>query len=265
MNRQKNNTKVVYFKDEINDDFAGTDFKNQKNIDENYRYIHKNVIWRIFSFVLYRMIAMPVVSIFCWVKYWTRIKNRRVLKPYKKKGGYFMYGNHTLMAGDAFHPNMINAHKRTYILINPDGVSIKGIRTIVEMLGGMPVASTIAGIRNMRLALEHRVLKEKQVVAIYPEAHIWPWCTKIRNFRSNSFRYPVDMNVPVFCFTTVFKKRKLFKTPRVEIYVDGPFFAPDNLNLKERERFLRDAVYEKMVERSKLSNFSYIEYVKVEE
>ena len=73
------------------------------------------------------------------------------------------------------------------------------------------------------------------------------------------------MGVPTFCFTTVFKKRKCFKTPRVEIYVDGPFFAPDNLNLKDKEKFLRDAVYEKMVERSNLSNFSYIGYVKIEE
>ena len=264
MGRQKKIEKIIYYTNELEDDFAGTSVKEQKVIDEKYIYIHKNWLWRIFSFILYRVIAMPIVAIFCWVKYGTKIKNRKVIKPYKKKG-YFMYGNHTLMAGDAFHPNLINAHKRTYILVSPDAVSIKGVKTLVEMLGGMPVATTLSGSRMLNKALRTRVVEEGQVVMIYPEAHIWPYCTKIRNFRSNSFRYPVEFDVPVFCFTTVFKKRKFFKKPKVEIYVDGPFFAPDGLSIKEKEKWLRDAVYEKMKERSCFSDCVYIRYIEKSE
>ena len=259
MKKQKNKERIIYYTSELNDDFAGTSIKNKKTIDENYVYNHKCWVWKLCSFILYRVIAMPIVSIFCWVKYWTKIKNRKVLKPYKKDG-YFMYANHTLMAGDAFHPNMVNANKRTYILVNPDAVSIKGVKTLVEMLGGMPVATTLSGSRLLNKALKIRVIDEKQVIMIFPEAHIWPYCTKIRNFKSSSFRYPVELNVPAFCYTTIFKKRKLFKKPKVEIYVDGPFFAPEELSMKEQEKWLRDAIYEKMNERSKLSNCTYIDY-----
>ena len=261
MKKQKKNQRVIYYENELEDDFAGTSIKEQKVIDENYAYIHRNVLWRFFSFLLYRLVAMPAVSIYCWLKFGTKIKNRKILKPYKRKG-YFMYANHTLMAGDAFHPNMVNAFKRTYILVNPDAVSIKGVKTLVEMLGGMPVPTTLSGSRHFNKALRTRVVEEGQVVMVYPEAHVWPYCTKIRSFKSNSFRYPVEFKVPTFCYTTVFKKRKLFKKPKVEIFIDGPFFAPEELPVKEKEQWLRDAVYETMVERSSLSDCVYIDYQK---
>lgn len=261
MSKQKKRPQVVYYTNELEDDFAGTKERKQITVDGNYVYIHNNLVWKFFSFVLYRMIAKPFVALFCWIKYSTKIKNKKVLKSYKKKG-YFIYGNHTLMAGDAFHPNLINPCKRTYILVNPDAVSIKGIKTIVEMLGGMPVATTLSGARALYGALKEQVVERKHAVAIYPEAHIWPYCTTIRNFKSDSFRYPVVFDVPTFCFTTVYKKRKCSKKPKIEVWVDGPFFAPNDLSVKDRETYLRDRVYETMKERSGLSDCVLIEYVK---
>ena len=36
--------KIIYYEDELNDEFSTAKIEPRK-IDENYKYIHKNVIW----------------------------------------------------------------------------------------------------------------------------------------------------------------------------------------------------------------------------
>ena len=45
--------------------------------------------------------------------------------------------------------------------------------------------------------------------------------------------------------------------------MDGPFFPDTNLTQKEQEKQICKEIYNKMVERSKNSNFEYIEYKKI--
>ena len=88
---------------------------------------------------------------------------------------------------------------------------------------------------------------------IYPEAHVWPYYTKIRPFISASFKYPTKLDAPSFSMTTTYQKRKRGKRPKMVVYIDGPFSGSDS-------RELCEAVKAKMEERSKLSNNEYIEY-----
>lgn len=263
----KKNCKVYKYSDEINDDFAGTNVKKKKRIDGKYLYINNNLFFKVGKFLLYWVIAIPVVWIFCKIAFLTKVKNKKVLKKYKKTG-YIMYGNHTGFTSDAFHPNIVNLPHRTYILVSEDAVSIKGVKTMVEMLGGIPVASDMVAGLNCYKAIKKRVVDENSVLMIYPEAHIWPYYVGVRNFVDHSFRYPVSLGVPTFCMTTVYKRRKflpmIFKKPKIEVYIDGPFFPDSNLKPRETQKQLRDVIYEKMLERSKLSNYEYIKYVKIE-
>ena len=251
--------KIVYYSDEINEDFAGTNIKT-KQTPKDYKYINKNIFFRAFSFVLYYFIAFPLVWTINKVVYFARYKNRKVLKQ-AKNSGYFIYGNHTILLGDAFSPSIISAPKRAYIIANPDATSIKGVRTIVRALGVLPTPHHKETYVNFFDAIETR-LKQKATITIYPEAHIWPYCTKIRNFNSVSFKFPVRFNAPSFCFTTTFKKRKLFKKPRAVIYIDGPFYPDTALSKKEQEIDLRNRIYETMCLRSKESDCEYIRYEK---
>ena len=113
-------------------------------------------------------------------------------------------------------------------------------------------------------SVETIINKKKKVVAIYPEAHVWPYYTKIRNFVSTSFKYPVKLNSPVYSFTTTYLERKNRK-PKIVIYVDGPFYPNKDLKLRQAQEELRDRVYECMVNRSKASNVEYIKYMKIED
>ena len=254
--------KVIYYRDELNDEFAGVTRETIK-IDGDYQYIKKNSIWNLTSFFVHRVIMIPVAWLYTKIKFRHRIKNKKVLKECKD-GGFFMYGNHTLMGGDAFIPNVVALPKRVYTVVHPDNLSKKGIKTFLEMNGALPLPATASAMKNFIEAIEKRVI-EGNVIQIYPEAHIWPYYTKIRPFKSTSFRYPVKFDEPVYCFTNTFHKKWLSKKPKVITYVDGPFYPDPLLSPKEQEKKLRDEVYEAMCKRAELNTYEYIKYVKQEE
>ena len=55
--------KEIYYSDELNDDFAGSNVKAIK-IDENYEYVPKNIFWKITSWFIYRVIALPISFVY---------------------------------------------------------------------------------------------------------------------------------------------------------------------------------------------------------
>ena len=62
------NKRIIYYKDLNNDDFAGTNIE-VKPLKNNYRYLNKNIILRIWDFIIYFLIAKPLVILITNVKY----------------------------------------------------------------------------------------------------------------------------------------------------------------------------------------------------
>ena len=127
------------------------------------------------------------------------------------------------------------------------------------MLGAIPTADNIKDTKKMWEAVNTRI-KEKKCIVIYPEAHLWPYYTKIRPFQLTAFNFPVYNNVPSFTMTTTYYKRKLRKKPGIRIYIDGPFMPDDNIPKKEREEKLCKEIYDCMKNRCKNNMYEYIEY-----
>ena len=222
--------KIIYFSDELNDDFASTNIK-QIELGEKFKYMHKNVFFRIFEFIIYYLFAAPIV----WFiqKFITRQKivNKKILKKYRNKG-YFIYSNHTQLMSDAFSGPLMTFPKKCFVIVNPDATSIKGIRLIVQMLGAIPLPKTVKEHRAFMNCIEIRI-KQKSAIMIYPEAHIWPYYTKIRPFKSTSFKYPIKYNTPVFVMTHCYQKSRFFKRPKIISIIDGPFFPNNEININE--------------------------------
>ena len=110
-----------------------------------------------------------------------------------------------------------------------------------------------------------RLEDEGKVIVVYPEAHIWPYYTKIRPFPDTSFRYPVEIGVPSFCFVNTYHKRKIRKRPKMITYIDGPFFPKEEAtDLHEKMKSLRDQVHDRMVELSQNSDVEVIRYIRKE-
>ena len=252
--------RTIYYKDMLNDDFADNGIKRKK-LPRDYQYISKDPLRKTADFMLHHFVATPIAYIFQKVVYREKIVNRKVLQPYLING-FYIYGNHTRAAGDAFTPHLIAFPRKAYILAAPEAVSIPIVRHLVKSLGGFPVPSDVAGMKNFHSSLLKRA--EHNCITIYPEAHIWPYFTQIRPFLDASFRYPAETGKPVFAFTVTYHKRFLTALPRTVVYIDGPFFADPTKKTRENQAMLRDKVYEAMCRRSIESDYSYNTYVPVE-
>lgn len=253
--------KTFYYTDELNDDFAGTDIDTKK-ITGEYRYLTKNPVRKAFAWFLYHIIVTPLVFLYNKIGHGERIVGREKLKPYKKTG-FFLYGNHTRAAGDGYEPSLLAFPRKAYVIAGPDAVSIPGVRRLVQDLGVIPLPSDTASARNFHAALTELAQKGFPI-AIYPEAHIWPYYTKIRPFPDGSFRYPAEFQKPLFTFTTTYQKRGFLPLQRATVYVDGPFFPDPSKNARENRAMLRAQAYETMVKRSEESTFARCRYVKTD-
>ena len=140
-----------------------------------------------------------------------------------------MYGNHTNVPADAFIPNMLSFPQNCYVVVNSENVAVKGTQNIMMMLGAIPIPDSFNGMKNFIGAIEKRSV-QKSMIMIYPEAHIWPYYTKIRPFIDVSFKYPVSLEIPAFCITNTYVARGKKKDKiKMVTYVDGPFFPNKNL------------------------------------
>ena len=253
--------KIIYYKDELNDEFSSAKIESVI-VDKNYRFINKNFLWKIGEAFIF-LISIPIK--FLTPKFMFHIKyvGREKVKPYKNKG-YFIYANHTQPFCDTFIPTNQIFPKMNALIVNPENVSMKGIKTLVRMLHAIPIPNKLDGMPKFLEAIEYYILKKKACITIYPEAHIWPYCNFIRNFKDVSFKYPIKLNVPVFCVTNTYHKYK-GREDKIQIisYLDGPFFADENLkSTKEKQKDLRDKVYNAMCERAKSSEITFCEYRK---
>ncbi len=256
-----NEQPVIYYTNEQQDEFSGITRKPYA-IGAKFPYLRKNPLWKACEFLVYRVIMTPFAYLYSKLKFRIRIVNREVLKQ-AGKNGYFIYSNHTMMAGDAFIPSLVSFPKKTKVVVKSDNLAVPLTRGWIEMSGAVPVPTELGGMRPFLNALEKHTLLGR-AVQIYPEAHIWPYYTGIRNFPSASFRYPVRFDTPVFCSTTTFQKPKRGSTPRVTVYVDGPFYPDSHLTDRQKQEQLRDRVYATMCERAKNSSYAPIRYIKQE-
>lgn len=234
---------IRYYSDEINDDFGGK--HSRPNVYGTYKFERKgfdDFICKVFTFA----IAVPLV----WIL--TRFhgineKNKKNLKAIKRyKGGFFMYANH---AGtlDVIENTILSAPKRVNHVGFSDPLTIPVAKHLVRALGYIPLPEDIHDYKKYEEVMWDYAKNQNEIICFYPEAHIWPGFTGVRNFKSVSFRYPAKFNmpaVPVFCMRR--KKRGIFKfmlgNP-FDVYIGPMFFPKEELSMKENEIYLRDCCY----------------------
>ena len=259
----QNEKNVIYYNDELNDEFSKAKIIPRK-IDGRFKY-NKSAFWEFWSFLIQNVLSMPIKILYLKIKFNHKYIGTEKFKKYRKEG-FFIYSNHTQVFSDTFTPSVAVYPKRNFLIVNPANISLKGTGWLVELLGAIPIPEGIEAYKNFLNRIKNRIDKGYSI-SIYPEAHIWPYYTKIRPFKDVSFKYPVQLNTPVFCITNTYQegqnlKNKLNKKITMVSYIDGPFFPDNSLNKKEAQEKLRDEVYKKMCERSKNNNVEKIIYKK---
>ena len=241
--------KRVRYYESFTDDFEVS--KNQDfELPNDYKWVKKDLFSRILSAVVYAL-ALLFSSVYCYLFLHMRVYGKEKLK--KAKGGFFIYGNHTQPIGDVFIPALAVFPRRIYTVVSTANYGIPIIGKILPYLGALPIAKTLGGLRELNSAISYR-LKKGNPIVIYPEAHVWEYYTKIRPFPKTSFSFPVKFGCPAYAMTVTYRKSKLFKKPLMEVFLDGPFYG-------EKSKLHSD-IFSAMQERSKHSDFEYIEYKK---
>lgn len=256
-------TPVIYYTDELNDEFSEAQI-TPRVIDGSYSYSHSSFRAKAARVWWYHIFIKPIAWIYLKTRYHHKIVNRQALKKIGKQG-FYMFGNHTNPVADALIPTMVQVRhpKDTYVIVHPNNVSMPVLGKITPALGALPLPDDMDATKNFLQTVKQTV-EEGRCVMIYPEAHIWPYYTKIRPFVDSSFRYPIQSHAPVYCLTNTYQKKRFGKNPKMVTYIDGPFYPAEGLKGKEAKADLRNQVYEAMVERSKNNNIELIRYVKKE-
>lgn len=253
--------RVIYYRDERNDEFAGDDI-TPKKIDGSYRYLREDPLGKAAHVLFYHIIAIPLALFYMKLYFGHRVVNREILRK-AKQGAFFLYGNHTHPIADALVPTMVCIPKDVSVIVHPNNVSMPVLGRITPSLGALPLPDDREAAKHFLQAITSRVQKGNCIM-IYPEAHIWPYYTKIRPFPDTSFRYPVQYRTPVYCLTNTYQKRRHGSRPRLVTYLDGPFFPDESLSGAQQKKQLREQVYKAMTERAKNSNLEVIRYEKQE-
>ena len=202
---------TYYYRDLQQDDFAGNDIV-QRPLPHNFQYLVRGSLPRAAAFLLHHVVATPIVFAVQKLYYRERIVNRSCIRPYLRRGVY-LYGNHTRRAGDAFAPHLVTFPHKAYIVTGQDAFSLPGLRWVVKALGGLPLPKTKAQAHAFSASLRE-LSKSKQSVALYPEAHIWPYYTGIRPFQMVLLFIPYGMENPYFVLRQPINNGDLAAVPK---------------------------------------------------
>lgn len=250
--------KTYIYSDMLNDDFAEYGIV-RKELSADYKYQRNSILWTAGRFLVYDIIARPLVFLFTKLVYRQRFVNRDILK--KTEGGYYLFANHTGGVLDAFCPNIADISRNNYIIVGPDAMSIKGLNNILYLLGAIPHGSCLRQMRELRDCVFSRV-GGGDSVTVYPEGHIWPFYTGIRPFKDDSFMFPAADGRAVYAMTNCYRKGSFLSFPKVVTFIDGPFFADSKLSARENRKLLRDKCYNAMKARADIySDYEYAEYI----
>ena len=204
----------------------------RERVDENYKYIHQNVFWRMYSNFL-RGLARVFVPPFTKMKYGYKVRDVKKIKKVRGRGAMIVANHAHVMDACLICTRMVGMRKTRFVML-AEILSIPLAGKLVVGLGGHPIADTVAGARK-----SHRVLcdtlKKNKLLVIFPEASLHPYCTNLREFNEGAFRIAFSNKAPVVPFVITFKQKQTKKKVKSKMYITTLDPIEPNLELKPRE------------------------------
>ena len=104
--------------------------------------------------------------------------------------------------------------KKEYYTTQEESFEIPFVRKLIKLLRAVPIPHEIKNKPYFKNALTG-ALKDNCFIHFYPEAALWPYYNKLRNFKNGAFYYAVENNVSilpmVFSFRRPHGMRRIFK------------------------------------------------------
>lgn len=216
-------------------------------VDERYRFVNRNIFFRLGSALLFYVIAVPLLDIVSRLFFGLKItgkKNMRYLK-----GGAVTVTNHVHMLDSPMVACTLFPRKPFFATLKSN-FEIPVVRRLVRLLGGVPIPESPkalhAFMESMRVQLE-----KGRIVHFYPEASLWPWHDELRPFRNGAFHLAVKSGVPVLPMVFTFRQpgklmSRLRKKPLITLRIGAPEYPVQAGTERSRVLQIRSAVQEAM-------------------
>ena len=219
-------------------------------INDNYKYVSKNIIFNFFSNVLCFIVAI-ILSIFDRLLYGYKVINK---KNIVKNSGFVSISNHIHWM-DCTFVGLMNYPHRIYFPTLASNFKIPVIRHIIKLLYAIPIPKT----NNQKEIFYNTIndlLKEGKIVHMYPEGSLWPYYDKVRNFKYGAFKMAAEANVPIQPIIFKYENKWYKRKPAIVCEVLEPIYPNNKLKYKERIRDLRNRSLREM--RKKCESISTI-------
>lgn len=249
----------TYYYNKFTDDVVSTHYQDYQLAD-NYSIFPTNLAGKIWNPII-RTIAVGLG----WG--YRKIAKVQVIGQEKMRGfsdqGYFIYGNHTQPFGDVVTPLTLASPYHYYALADQANWGVPVLGKLLVRYGGLPVGRNLRQSAQLIGAIKDVITKQKGIIMIYPEAHVWPYYSKIRPFSSTSFHFPVALQTPIFVMTTTYQRPRFGHRPRIIIYVDGPLWPDYSVPKKVAQEKLCQQVRTLMVSHTQNNNYQYYQYIPI--
>ena len=210
----------------------------------DYPYYNKNFFFRFLQTlmqILFVIIVFPVN----WIRYGTRVINKKVLRKYKKelKDGYVTVCNH-VYDWDYLSVRNVFPFKKGYMLVWKNNHN-RSLGKTMRAVGSVPVPDNFDGIIGMTRGVND-LLQEHKWLHVYPEQAMWYYYQDLRPFKKGTFTFACRNDKPVIPLAISFRPakgiRKLWKKnyPLTNISVGEPIFPDHNLDMNSRILKQRD-------------------------
>ena len=103
------------------------------------------------------------------------------------------------LLGGTFFP------KKLHYTMLKTNMGLPFVGKIFYLLGGAPIPDTRDHLRTFQTQLNEALLKNN-MVAVFPEAALMPYHTKIREFKKGAFRFALNAKVDIIPMVYIFKK-----------------------------------------------------------
>lgn len=175
------------------------------DVNEKYKYVPTNIFFRIISWILYYIIAVPILSIILKLVYDFKIEGKENIK--NLQGGAITVSNHVLVLDCAMVGLAVCGKKKIFYTTQSESFQIPFVRKLIKLLRAIPIPKEVKNKERMVKEISN-LLKDNKFVHFYPEAILYPYCNKIRHFKNGAFDLAIKNDVPVVPIVIKFRQPK---------------------------------------------------------
>ena len=175
------------------------------NVNEKYKYVPTNIFFKIISWIVYYIIAVPILSIVLKLVYDLKIEGKENIK--NLQGSAITVSNHVLVLDCAMVGLAVCGKKKIFYTTQSESFQIPFVRKLIKLLGAIPIPK---GVKNKERMVKEisNLSKDNKFVHFYPEAILYPYCNKIRHFKNGAFDLAIKNDVPVVPIVIKFRQPK---------------------------------------------------------